>query len=340
MSTKASASSAFLALSLVVVFLLSWEGFWRSRGFEPTFHDDKSLWVKERRKAYRSPGNATIFIGSSRIKFALDIPTWEELTGEEAVQLSLVGTSPILVLHDLARDTAFAGKVVVDVTEPLFFSGFPPFHKSAVEATRHFQDQTPSERLSAGLSLALESRLTFLEEERFGLNALLSSLPLPNRPGVFQFPSFPKGFAWTTGQRQTYMSDLFLADSNAIRWQTEIWNILLLKAPDSALRGEELDRTLEEIRASVAAIRSRGGEVIFTRTPSSGPMLDFEKERFPRTDYWDRLLAVADAPGLHFEDYAPTADYHCPEWSHLTVEDAIDYTHHLVDLLARRQWFN
>lgn len=43
------------------------------------------------------PDKSTVFIGSSRIKFDLDIDTWEGITGDHAIQLACVGSTPIPV---------------------------------------------------------------------------------------------------------------------------------------------------------------------------------------------------------------------------------------------------
>ncbi|MCO6479990.1 MAG: hypothetical protein J5I94_25355 [Phaeodactylibacter sp.] len=339
METTKMARAALLSLAIATVFLLAWEGFWRSRGFIPTYNDDKALWAVKRKEVYEPQGGATVFIGSSRIKFNLDIPTWEKITGEQAVQLALVGTSPILTLQDLAEDENFTGKLVVDVTEPLFFSQNPAFHQSAKESVAYYHKQTPAEKASSAISLALESRLAFLEERRFSLNTLLNDIPLPNRPGVFQFPAFPKGFEWNTFGRQTYMSDMFLSDSAAIKRQTDIWAMLIMGNPEPPIAGKELDGVLAGIKASVDKIRSRGGKVIFVRTPSSGPMEAAEQKGFPREQYWGRLLNITNAPGIHYKDYPETAHYICPEWSHLSPRDAVDYTHQLVKQLGEKGWF-
>lgn len=333
------ARAALLSLAIATVFLLAWEGFWRSKGFIPTYNDDKALWAVKRKEVYQPSGSATVFIGSSRVKFDLDIPTWEKTTGEQAVQLALVGTSPILTLQDLAEDEKFAGKLVIDVTEPLFFSQAPPFHQSAQEAVAYYKKQTPSEKASSAISLALESKLAFLEERRFSLNTLLNDIPLPNRPGVFQFPPFPKGFEWTTADRQTYMSDMFLSNPADVKRQTDIWAGLIINNPAPPIAGDALAQVLAEIKTSVDKIRSRGGKVIFLRTPSSGPFAEAEEKGYPRSQYWDRLLAFTNAPGIHFKDYPETAGLICPEWSHLSPEDAVVYTAHLVKQLGEKGWF-
>jgi len=339
MQSNPMLKAGLLALLLVIAFLAGWEGYWRSQGFVPTFNDDKALWADKRDDVYLPANNATVFIGSSRIKFDLDIPTWKQLTGEDAVQLALVGTSPRLLLADLANDEKFRGKLVVDITEVLFYSPLPPFHKSAKEAIEFYKKQTPSEKASSRINLALESRLAFLEERRFALDALLNEIALPNRPGVFVFPAFPKSFEWTTRDRQTYMPDLFLNDSNAVNRQTAIWSTLIMSNKVPPISGEPLHAVFEEVRANVNKIRARGGQVIFVRTPSTGPMGEGEKQAFPREKYWDALLSYVQADGIHFADYPETARLICPEWSHLSPADAKVYTRFLVKVLRDKGWF-
>jgi hypothetical protein len=339
MHSKILLRTALLAMLIFLLLTASWEIFWRSRGFIPTFNDDKALWVEKRKEAYADIKNATVFIGSSRIKFDLDIPTWKKETGEQAIQLSLVGTSPILLLKDLAEDENFKGKLVVDVTEVLFFSQNPAFRKSAIEATSYYKKQSLSEKFSSKLHLALESKLAFLEERRFSLNTLLADLEVPDRPGVFSFPAFPKGFEWTTRDRQTYMSDMFLSNPSDLDRQTAIWGKLIMGDKTPPVTGDALDKILLELKTYADKIRARGGRIIFIRTPSSGPMEEGEKQAYPKEKYWDRLLQFTQAEGIHYEDEPQTAAMICPEWSHLSPADAVVYTKILARQLAERGWF-
>ncbi len=332
--------AGMLTLALVMIFVVSWEVYLRNQGFIPTYNDDKILWAQKRTEVYQSQNDATVFIGSSRIKFDLDIPTWKQLTGEDAVQLSLVGTSPLMLLEDLANDAEFKGKLVIDVTEPLFFSQNPVFHKSAQESVSFYKKETPSEKASSWINLNLESKFTFLEEKRFSLSTLLNDLEIPNRPGVFSMPAFPKTFEWNTIDRQTYMSDLFLADTNAIKRQTDIWKMLILGDKTPPMTAEQLNKVFMQVASNVEKIKSRGGKVIFTRTPSSGFMGEGEKMFFPKEKYWQPLLSSAKADGVHFLDYKETKDLICPEWSHLSRDQAIYYTNHLVSVLKQKGWFS
>ena len=340
MKSNQFVKAGILTLALVATFIICWEAYWRSKGFVTTYNDDKVLWAHTRKAVYQPIDKATVFIGSSRIKFDLDIPSWEKLTGEEAVQLALVGTSPRQLLQDLANDEKFRGKVVVDVTEILFFSQNPVFQKSADEAITFYKQQTPSEKLSSRLNFALESKFVFLEENRFSLNTLLNDYELPNRPGVFVVPPFPKGFEWTHFNRQTYMSDAFLADTQLINRQTNIWKALIMGDPTPPVSGKALQAILDEVAAAVKKIEGRGGRVIFVRTPSSGPLEQREQKSFPREAYWDALLSTTGVKGIHYTDYPQTASFTCPEWSHLSPRDAVTYTEYLIEQLREYGWFS
>ena len=85
-------------------------------------------------------------------------------------------------------------------------------------------------------------------------------------------------------------------------------------------------------REDVQKITSRGGKVIFVRTPSSGVFLQIEQQIFPREHFWNRILSLTGAPGIHFMDY-PEQQLICPEDSHLSPTDAITYTKSLVKVL-------
>jgi hypothetical protein len=334
-------SKAFiLVLVLVIGFIVCWEYYWRSQGFTTTHNDDKVLWATRRKEIYSSPERTTVFTGGSRIKFDLDIPTWEKITGDEAVQLALVATPARLILRDLANDKNFKGKVVVDVTEPQFFTlDSMRREKSSREALEYYYGETPAQRTSAFINYPLESNLVFLEEGKFSLNVFLNDLKIPNRPGVFALPSFPKHFGLTTYERQTFMSKRFLSDPQLQNIQRGHWNRLIVSNMDKGpkLDGEPLELFLAQIKKSIDKIKSRGGQVIFVRPPSSGEFLAAEKKVYSRDQYWEKLLAYTNCTGIHFEDYPETAEMICPEDSHLSSIDAVTYTEHLVKVLKNEK---
>jgi len=337
MESSQSLKTFIFTVIIVVGFILVWEFHFRGRGFVPSYNDDKVLWATKRKEIYKGRGEATIFLGASRIKFDLDIPTWERLTGEEAIQLAIVGTSPRPVLRHLANDENFKGKVVVDVVEDIFFSPRTFIsEKSALEAINYYEGETPAQQASAVLNMGLESRFVFLEEGKFGISNLLNDLQLQNRPGVFSFPSFPHEFATATSDRQTIMTPMFLTNPALIKRQTENWAKLGATAKIPGVKGEALDAIFKEVKESIDKIRARGGEVVFVRPPSSGGYLEMETTVFPRSQYWDPLLKFTDTKGIHYTDYPATANFICPEWSHLSYpDDVVSYTSELVRIFRQ-----
>lgn len=330
--------ASILALVLVITFMLIWEWYWRSRGFSPTYNDDKVLWATARREIYKSVDQATVFIGSSRIKFDVDIPTWEKLTGEKAIQLAFVATSPRPVLLHLANDENFKGKLIIDMMEPIFFSPRTFItEKSAIVAIDYFQNETPAQKTSAILNYVLESNLVGLEEGKFGLSNLLNNLQIPSRQGVFMFPDFPQEFAVSNFNRQTYMTPMFLADPMLPKRQTENWVKLGALDKTPGIKGQALEAVFNEVKNAIVKIRARGGSVVFIRPPSNGGYLETETLVYPRKEYWDVMLDYVDAPGIHYMDYPETANFVCPEWSHLTPKDAVAYTRELVKILQEEK---
>src|SRR5437879_6528302 len=213
MQTHLSGRSAILALIVVLTFCVSWELYLRHKGGITDYDDSPELWAYHRAMVYEPSNKATVFIGSSRIKYDLDIPTWEKLTGgNHAIQLSMVGSSPRHFLTNLANDTNFKGKLVVDVTEVLFFSKRGDSSPDA--GINYYKKRTPAQKASFVLDKPIEARLVFLNENQYSLNALLRKLHIKDRPGVYPELDFPPGFTPTMLNRQNKMTPDFVADTN------------------------------------------------------------------------------------------------------------------------------
>lgn len=327
--------SALLVLVLSVIFLLFWEYYWRSSGYVRGYDDGDALWCKNRAMVYDS--KATVFIGSSRMKFDLDIPTWEATTGEKAVQLSIAGSNPRMALVNLGEDEKFKGKLVVDITEGLFFQPFPDDRLTS--HLKYLKEATPSQKVSDQLDFALQHILLFLDKDLFSLNAMLARMRLHDRPGVRGDVPWPTKFTTTNFRRQEIMTDEFVKDTTLQRRVTDIWTMFGALAPDHGVTGDTLQKIFTEVKTAVAKIKARGGQVIFTRTPSSGGYWDHEPLQHPRAEYYDQLLAITHSSGIHFKDYADTKDFICPEWSHLSPAEAVQYTNALIGHLKEQHWF-
>jgi hypothetical protein len=325
--------AGLLALILSIIVITYWEYSIRQKGADPSFDDNEALWANKRGMVYEAKDKATVFIGSSRIKFDLDIPTWESLTGNHAVQLANVGSSPRPVMEDLANDPNFKGRLVVDVTEELFFYPGLAFNDGSTnKKIRYFHDITPTERFSFQVDRVLESRFAFLDQDNYSINAMLDQMKIPNRTGA-PFFDFPMEFDRTSYARQSYMSPRFVADTNLQNRVKAIWRGCVAGGGPPPVSGKALDSILNWVKIQVDKIKTHGGDVIFVRTPSSGPAIMGEHQGFPRKDYWDRILTTTGCQGIYFEDYPATANFICPEWSHLKPSDAVIYTKNLVKIL-------
>jgi hypothetical protein len=312
---------------ITVVGVGGWELYLRSSGVYTSFDDGVELWSHKRAQVYAPPHTTTVFIGSSRIKYDLDIPAWEQQTGTRAIQLAIEGNSPLPVLEHLANDKDFRGNVVVDVTESLFFTDSPFNLEFPKKHVAYFDQRTPAQRVSFPINKALESLLVFLDRDNFSMNALLRRVPLQNRQGVFAIPNqWPFEFSHISFDRQNKMLPRFLQDTALQNRVTGNWLFFEKINDEKPASGRKMDSLLLAVRGSVEKIRARGGSVLFVRTPSSGPFWDWEQRSFPRAAYWDRLLRFTGAPGIHFKDHAETAVLVCPEWSHLSPEGALVFT--------------
>lgn len=337
MTASSLTKAGILTFILVTLSLISWELYVRQKGFDTSYDDDGPLWSDKRKMVYEPMGRSTVFIGSSRIKFDLDIKTWESITGDHAVQLACVGSSPIPVLENLASDKNFKGRLVIDVTEPLFFSTSPDNTGSPKKKIKYYKEETPAQWASFKLDHLLESQLAFLDKDRLSMNALLDHVQLKNRPGVMTFPIFPPDFGRVKFSRQEYMTEKFIHDTaqqNKVRYMWDFYRRMSKEPPAS---GKKLDSLINIVKINVDKIKARGGDVLFVRTPSSGPMLQGENMGFPRDKYWDKLIAATGCKSIHFADYPAIAHFECPEFSHLSQPDAVIFTRNFIKILSEEK---
>jgi hypothetical protein len=325
--------SALLVVALTILGVAGWELYIRKvKGAEVAFDDGPPLWAHKRCMVYEPSDQATVFIGSSRIKYDLDIATWERITGDHAIQLATEGASPRPVLYDLAADENFRGKLIIDVTEVLFF-GEGPLNALVDASINYYKDLTPAQRVSFVINKPLESTMAFLDKDNYSMNAMLDKLQIPSRAGVFMMPIFPMEFGRTSFERQAYMTSKFLVDTTLQNQVRAIWAFLQKSNQLPPVSGDTLRQVIASVKDATDKIKARGGQVLFVRTPSSGPFWAGEQMGFPREKYWNAVLETTGCKGIHFADYPATANFVCPEFSHLTPQDAVTYTEELIRIL-------
>ena len=321
---------------LLALMLGAWEWYWRDFGATPGIRNSDGLWAIQRRRIDDGEGDATVFVGASRVYFDMQLDVWERLDGRRPIQLAIEGTSPLKVMEDLAADPKFTGRLLVDVAPEQFFGGSG--YRAA--AFKYFHTESPSQRLGQWLSMRLIEPFVAFYDPDFSLSAVLKRLPWPDRPGRPTKLDVRK-LAVSEADRNTHLWEKVENDPEYHALARKIWAQKFVPSEDD-LPPEKIRKTaneqIDKVSAVVARLREHGVEVLFVRPPSTGPFLEFEKRLYPRAATWDVLLAKSGAPGIHFEDYPELQQFDLPEWSHLSHADAKRFTAALHEIIARDFW--
>ncbi len=335
----------FLVSLLITLALVGiWEGYVRNLGYEASLNDNADLWAETRTKLDHSAPNRTVIVGASRSQFDFDLKTYADYFGvEEPIQLALYGSNPVPVLEHIAFETNVSGTVLVGVTPVLLFipEGEGPVDRSR-DTIKHYQNWSISQKTDYQLWKPLDTHLAFLQEEDFRLSSLIKSLNIPNRSSSFFPPKAQPYFNTVQSNRQASIWDKMDAKF-AERIQKGWLPYFTPPPPPPNVTQEEFEKIfkdnmesyLQRIAKAVAAIQKRGGKVVFIRYPSAGKIRELEAQFTPRNLFWDQIIAVSGAHGIHFEDYAELSGFQCPEWSHLSKKDAILFTQNLMPILKR-----
>lgn len=334
---------AALSLAACALAIAGWEHHVRSLGYEPGYDDTPSLWVQQRQRAVGAKRDQLVLVGDSRTLFDLDLDVLQG-TGPRPIQLATVGSNPLVILEHLAADPTYAGNTLVGVVPALLAApGGPPL-ATPRRYVRKYVEWGPAAAWELALSLPLQARLAFLEQDDLTLGGLIDHLPWPRREGAFA-PELPPYFASIDSERRVRMTDRAEHDAKLMGRIQQIWLPLFGGPPKPAVLSDaEWDQifadgwrdNLATIKRSVEAIEARGGSVFFVRHPSTGALRELEDRITPRATHWDRLLRESGAKGIYDRDHPELSDFVCPEWSHLSARDASEYTRRLSAILRQR----
>jgi hypothetical protein len=330
-------------ITVIVVLIVcaaaaAWEMYARSIGYGPTLNDNEDFWTMARR---RVTPESVVIIGDSRAWFDLDLDELQSGLGKRPVQLGIRGTCAYPVLANLAADESFHGTIICSVTPRLFIAppGSPPMDH-AEKAVRRTHTQTPAQRASQYLAMPLEEHVAFLKQEDLVLGELLQRLPIPNRPGALVPPRFPPYFATLDRERRARMVEQCNDPNGELAQRVQqIWIPLFTPQPPPTyiprdefgkLMGQAVEQRFRDVASAVTRLRARGGKIVFVRFPHSGRLKELEDRETPRAGIWERVLKDTGAPGIYYEDYPELATFVCPEWSHLSAGDSVEFSKRLV----------
>ena len=328
-------------ITVVVVLIVmaaaaAWEIYVRSLGYAPTLNDTEDLWVQARRAVQPE---SLVIVGDSRALFDLDFDELEKGLGKRPVQLALAGSCAYPILADLANDERFHGTVLCSIVPGMWFAPGGPLIETSENALKRYREQTISQRASHHLGMFLEERVAFLKQEDLTLEQLLKKLPIPNRPHAQVPPTLPPYFQTVDRERRTRMTEKCAQPGELQTRIQQIWLPLFTPPPPPSFvpreaflanMGKAIEGRFGDTVAAVNKLRSRGGKIVFVRFPHTGELKALENRLSPREKTWEPLIKSTNAPGIHFEDFPELSGFDCPEWSHLSAGDSVEFTKRLV----------
>ncbi len=332
---------ALAAALLTLGATIAWEIRVRTWGYAPTLNDTPDLWADWREKV---KPESIVIIGDSRAIFDMDLDALEQGLGHRPVQLAMPGTCGYPVLENLANDESFHGTVIASLI-PLMWLAPPPSppYKNALKALKQYQTRTLAQRSGHHLGMFLEERLAFMKQEELTLEQLLKRLPIVNRPGAGG-PPLPPYFQTIDRDRRTWMTDS-CAQPGALQDRVKYgWLPLFTPPPPPSYvppeafgkaMGAAMEKRFADTAAAVKKIQARGGKVVFVRFPFEGGVKEIEDKITPRAGPWTRFLNETGAPGIYFSDHPELSSFTCPEWSHLSGPDSVEFTKRLVPHLKK-----
>ncbi len=300
---------AVVVTIIVIAATTAWELYCRSLGYGPTLNDNEDLWTLWRR---RVAPESIVIIGDSRAWFDVDLDEFQKGLGKRPIQLAMAGSTVLPALADLADDKNFHGTIICSVVPYLFFAppGTPPMERA------------------------------FLKPDDLSLEAFLNQLPIPNRPGALVPPRFPPYFQTEDRERRARMWEKCAEPGSELAKKIQqIWIPLFTPPPPPsyvpkdvffAQMNEGIQKRFADVTAAIEKIRSRGGKIVFVRFPNTGGLKDLEDRITPREKTWDPLLKMTGAPGIYYSDFPELSGFICPEWSHLSAGDSVEFSKRLV----------
>jgi hypothetical protein len=327
---------------LTITATTAWEARARLSGYGPSLNDTSDLWAEQRA---RVRPDSVVIIGTSRALFDLDLDVLEQGLAARPVQLAIAGSSPYPVLADLADDRSFRGTVILDIVPPMYLAPAGPPVELSQNALKRYREWNHAQRWSHSLGKLLESQVAFLKQEDLTLGQLLKRLPIPDRANARVGPKLPPYFYTVDADRRGRMTeDAAVVGSPLNKRVADGWLPLFTVPPPPShippetfgmMMQQAMEMRFRKTAEHIAAIQSRGGKVVFVRLPVTGPLVEREEQLAPRAATWDRLVRENGVPAIDFVQYADLRAFDCPEWSHLSAADSVEFTRRLVPYLQQ-----
>ncbi len=311
-----------LALLLLLVGTIGMEIVFRAHGYQPSVRDHTPLWALTRVTMPPYDRNVVALVGSSRMQCDISLDVFEDTYGSKPVQLSLIASSPIPMLGDLADDVHFRGLVLCEMSPALFFSNDNEYYYivNLALAKRDAMDDALFDYWETRALVFLQSHFVSLSGEL----QMKESLPemISGR-----WPDTPYRFR---GDRVRFF--------DSTKTTRSLPDIPLPEAsPEGITMTPEEMEIIAKVKGYVGRIRERGGDVVFVYLPCRGDNKVDEILHYPHEIYWETLLRETDCFGIN-SDYHETLWQYTPQvdYSHLDYKDAEEFTRNFVFILQSR----
>lgn len=324
----------YIAL-LFVGLIISMECYYRQAGHKPSLTDSSHLWGIHRTNVYTSPegndGKRIVIIGGSRAQLGLVPATLEQaFPGNKVIQLAIDATPGYGVAEDLCNDPEFDGVILYSATADNVFPG---------DASRKDHKYTNSYHQVFKKNSGIEKKVncyigTFLQERLVVLSSNLSIKPLLiNFSKSNQLKPSYTNMSFNRSRPAHYHSLL----SQAGRDKQKRMRISGRKQTIYPLNVETFDKHIHTNLSDLySRLRSRGGELILIRMPTTDGYWDIDEEAVPKKKFWDQITDATGIPTIHFRDYPELMEFDCPDASHLDWSDAPKFTQKLSKILKAK----
>lgn len=304
---------------LALTLAAAWELAWRARGFVPSVSNSNGLWSVWRAESSHDARSVTL-VGSSRLQAAMDLDVLaRHFPDRRFIQLSVNSGYLLGMLRDFAEDPTFHGTLIAEVLPADLFTTDNPATNTWVQK---YHARAPLDGVETSVRTWFSSRLVSLLPE-LGTSSIPHFL-------LERHSAPPLPYYRMDARRQLRMSFALanVAEKNA-------FFAAALRNYGTVATDAEMAARLTQLRAWVAAITARGGQVIFFRMLATHDVLATEQERFPDARYW---ALIRDAfPSISFQDYPTMQAFACPDGTHIDGHDAAPFTEIFAQALRDKQ---
>ena len=267
-----------------------------------SFYD---VWAAQRHQIEKHDVPVAL-IGDSRTLYDTDLDRFAQLTGVRPLQLGIPDGTGLPVLEDIADDPQFKGLAIVGMSEASYFdTRFTVIRsRKALELSRW---ESPSKWASFQVQRLLSKALAMLDDS-YQLSTFVIHLDPDWRPGV----RGPYHDVWKMGETradgQSFLWRRLDHDQHLSEHTRSVWHQFATPVP---LDEPSIQAILVRSKIAVDKIRSRGGDVVFLRPPSSPDLREIEEKHLARHRGWDALLAIPMRRAFTQMIFPPYSTFFC-----------------------------